>query len=214
MKVFFAAAAPVGLALGWTGGLWEEKRGRIMRMRRDADKALALTAHRLLCYAVKTSCGFMPQPADFMLEPRGKPNLIARPDIHFSISHSGAMAMCALHDSPVGADIEKRRAVGTGVAERVMRAEELRIYTDAPDRQSLFFQIWTLKEAYVKYCGAGLGMSMSSVTIYPSGGSIVTDTDCEFWMAEPALGYQASVCAKSGMPPQILMVDNRQLSDF
>lgn len=214
MKVFFAAAAPVELALGWTDGLWEEKRGRIMRMRRNADKALALTAHRLFCYAVKTSCDFMPQPDDFMLEPRGKPYLKARPDIHFSISHSGGMAMCALHDSPVGADIEKRRVVGAGVAERVMTAEELRIYTDAPDKQSLFFQIWTLKEAYVKYCGAGLGMSMGSVTIYPSAGVIITDTGCEFWMAEPAPGYQASVCAKSGMPPELLMVDERQLSDF
>ena len=214
MKVFFAAAAPLELALGWADGLWEEKRARIMRMRRDSDKALALTAHRLLCYAVKTGHGFMPQPADFMLEPRGKPYLAARPDIHFSISHSGGMAMCALHDSPVGADIEKRRAVGERVAERVMTAEELRLYSDAPDGQRLFFQIWTLKEAYVKYCGAGLGMSMSSVTIYPFGDGVVTDTGCEFWTAQPAPGYQASVCAQSGMPPQVLTADARQLSDF
>ena len=156
----------------------------------------------------------MPQSADFMLEPRGKPYLKSRPDIHFSISHSGAMAMCALHDSPVGADIEMRRAVGEGVAERVMTAEELHIYADAPDKQVLFFQIWTLKEAYLKYCGAGLGKSMSSVTIYPSADGIVTDTGCEFWMTEPGSGYQASVCAKIGTPSQFFMVDSRQLSDF
>ena len=212
MKVFFAAAAPIDLALGWSDGMWEEKRERIARMRRDTDKALALTAHRLLCYTLKTVCGFMPQPADFMLEPKGKPYIKSVPDVHFSLSHSGGMAMCALHDSPVGADIEQRRSVGAGVAERIMTAEELCLYTEAPDRQLFFFQIWTLKEAFVKYRGTGLGMSMSSFYAYPTGSGVATDTDCEFWTGQPAPGYQAAVCANSGMHPQLLTVGTRQLS--
>ena len=215
MKVFFASAAPIDLALGWSDGMWEEKRERIACMRRDTDKALALTAHRLLCYALKTVCGFIPHPADFMLEPKGKPYLKSMPDVHFSISHSGGMAMCALHDSPVGADIERRRSVGAGVAERIMTAEEFRLYSDTPDRQQLFFQIWTLKEAFVKYRGSGLGMSMSSFHAYPSvNGGVATDTGCEFWIGQPAPGYQAAVCANNGTPPQLLTVDARQLSQI
>ncbi len=215
MKVYFAAAAPIDIALGWADGMWEEKRDRIARMQRDTDKALALTAHRLLCYALKSVCGYVPGPADFMLEPKGKPYLKSMPDVHFSISHSGSIAMCALHDSPVGADIERRRSVGAGVAERIMTPVEFQLYSNAPERQQMFFQIWTLKEAYVKYRGAGLGMSMSSFHAYPSGnGDVETDTGCEFWMGQPAPGFQAAVCANSGMSPQLLTVDARQLSQI
>jgi 4'-phosphopantetheinyl transferase len=214
MKVFFAHAAPVELASGWTDGLWDEKRERIKRMRHDSDRSLVLTAHRLLFYAIKLTYGFVPHATDFGLEPHGKPYFKSKPDIHFSISHSGEMAMCALHDSPVGADIEKRRAVGAGVPERIMTAEELRLYSRSPDKQRMFFQVWTLKEAYVKYCGAGLSMSMASVTAYPSGNGIATDTGCEFRLIQPTVGYQAAVCAKTDMLSEVLTVDIGQLSLF
>jgi 4'-phosphopantetheinyl transferase len=215
MKAFFAPAAPYELASGWTDGLWEEKRQRIARMRREADKALALTAHRLLCYALRSVFGATPQPQDFALEPQGKPYLKSLPGVHFSLSHSDGMAMCALHDGPVGADIERLRAVGDGVAERVMSAAERRLYMNAVDRQSLFFQIWTLKEAYAKFSGAGLGVSFASFTVCPSGGSVITDTGCAFWMTEPAPGYQAAVCAQSGaVPDAVVTVDARQLAQL
>jgi hypothetical protein len=53
---------------------------------------------------------------------------------------------------------------------------------------------------------------MRTFNIYPSGSGIITDTGCDFWTAQPVPGYQAAVCAKSGMPPQVLMVDARQLA--
>ncbi len=211
MKVFFAAAAPFELAQRWTDSLWNGKTERIARMRRESDKALALTAHRLLCYAIRTEHGIEPLPQDFALEPKGKPYLKAAPDIHFSISHSGTMAMCALHDQPVGADIEKVRAVARGVPERIMSAAEHELYMRSSDKKALFFQIWTLKEAYIKYCGEGLGLAMNSFTVCPSGRGL-TDTGCEFWMTQHIPGYQAAVCAKSGASPDIVMVDTQQLS--
>ncbi len=211
MRVFFAEAVPLELALRWADGLWSEKRARVLRMRHDSDKALALTAHRLLCYAVKTVHGLVLQPENFALEPQGKPYLSAYPDIHFSISHSGSMAMCALDDSPVGADIEKLRDVGAGVAERVMTADELRVYANTSDKQSFFFQVWTLKEAYIKYRGEGLSLPMRSFSAQPLDGCISTDTGCEFWSAEPAPGYQAAVCARHIAHPQAAMVHVRQL---
>jgi 4'-phosphopantetheinyl transferase len=214
MKAFFAPAAPYELAREWTDGLWEEKAKRIERMRRETDKALALTAHRLLCYALKIVYDIVPQPQDFGLEPQGKPYLIAVPDVHFSISHSGSMAMCALHNGPVGADIEKIRPVGKGVAERIMSATERRLYMETDDRQSLFFQVWTLKEAYVKFSGAGLGMSLSSFTACPSDGRVLTDTGCAFWMTQPETGYQAAVCAQSGACLETMRVEAHQLEAF
>jgi 4'-phosphopantetheinyl transferase len=214
MKAFFAAAAPYTLAKEWTAGLWEEKAKRIDRMRRETDRALALTAHRLMCYALKAVYGILPRPQDFGLEAQGKPYLTTTTGVHFSISHSGSMAMCALHNEPVGADIEKIRAVGEGVPERVMSSAEYQMYMNADDRQSLFFQIWTLKEAYVKYSGDGLGASLRSFTVCPSGGSVITDTGGTFWPLQPAPGYMAAVCARDGAGPEIIMVSETQLAQW
>jgi 4'-phosphopantetheinyl transferase len=212
MKVFFASASPYALAEAWTDGLWEDKARRINRMRRETDKALALTAHRLLCYALNTVYDIVPRAQDFGLMERGKPYLIIAPDVHFSISHSGGMAMCALHDEPVGADVEKMRPVGKGVPERVMSETEFRLYTDAEDRQGLFFQIWTLKEAFIKYSGKGLAVPLSSFTVCPSDSGIITDTGCAFWLFKPASDYQAAVCAKGGGEPEYVMVSEEQLA--
>ena len=156
-------------------------------MRRETDRALALTAHRLLCYALKTVCDIVPRPQDFSLMARGKPYLVTAPDVHFSISHSGDMAMCALHGEPVGADIEKVRPVGKGVPERVMSEAEYPLYRDADDRQALFFQIWTLKEAFIKYSGEGLGIPLSTFTVCPSDSGVITDTGCTFWLMQPGV---------------------------
>jgi 4'-phosphopantetheinyl transferase len=214
MKIFLAESAPPELALSWTDGLREDKKARIDRMRRREDQALALTAHRLLCYALKTACGIVPTSNDFDLGARGKPFLKDRPDIHFNISHSGAMALCALHEAPVGADIEKIRPVGAGVAKRILTAAEQQVYVQTEDKQNLFFQIWTLKEAYIKYLGTGLGVALSSVTAYPVGTTVLTDTGCAFMMVNDITGYQAAVCTQSKVVPSVRKVDTDSLVLF
>ena len=214
MNIYLAESAPPELALNWSQGLRDDKKARIARMRRREDQALALTAHRLLCYALKTTYGIVPTSNDFDLGACGKPFLKDRPDIHFNISHSGAMAMCALHEAPVGADIEKIRSVGAGVAKRVLTAAEQQVYMQAEDKQKLFFQIWTLKEAYIKYLGTGLGVALNSVTAYPAGTKVETDTGCAFIMGCDITGYQAAVCTQSEAEPSVRKVDTDSLVLF
>jgi 4'-phosphopantetheinyl transferase len=214
LNIWFAAAAPYELAAGWTDALWDNKAERIRRMRRREDRALSLTAHRLMCLALKTDCRICPAPSDFGVEERGKPFLKTRPDIHFNISHSGNMAMCALHHAPVGADIEKIRPAGAGVSRRVMTVAEHEAYMRAPDREDFFFAVWTLKEAYIKYLGTGLGLAMSAVTVCPEGWEVQTDTGCAFWMTRDISGYRAAVCTQSGESPKVRMVKTGELASL
>lgn len=195
MKVFFAEVTG-DEAPDWAL-MSPEKRARIERMRYKKDAQAALKAHRLLCYALKTVCGIVPKPEDWGTEQNGKPYLKNTENVHFNISHSGRMAMCAVNERPVGVDIEMIRPYSDSVARRVMSPEERRAFAAAGDKDRLFFKIWTLKEAYLKYTGAGIS-ALDDITVYPSGGGIITNADgCEFALIDGAEGYQAAVCAQT-----------------
>lgn len=75
----------------------------------------------------------------------GKPFFPERPDIHFSISHSGSFALCAVDFFPVGADIEFIRPVTPSLISRVC--------SEAETQHSDFFSLWVLKESLVKLRG-------------------------------------------------------------
>lgn len=84
--------------------------------------------------------------------PSGQPAL-ARNTAFVSIAHCEDFAVCAVHEKPVGIDIEKLRPVKPGMAQRICTEEELSYVQEAPDR---FFEIWTGKEAYFKMAGTGI----------------------------------------------------------
>jgi len=197
MRVCIANAASIGTAAlsGWMAELPREKHARIERYRKDGDKALAIVAHRLLCYMLKTQCGIVPQADQWRVGQNGKPYLL-NADVHFNVSHSGEMVMCALHDMPVGIDIERMRMVSPNVPERIMSSEEKRVYDLSDDQCKLFFQIWTLKEAYIKYLGVGMRMPLRAITVYPAEDGITSNIDgCQFSVLGGVPGYQAAVCA-------------------
>lgn len=94
---------------------------------------------------------------------KGKPYLPAYPHIHFNISHSGDIAVCALGSSPLGVDVEKLRPVKLHSTKRMLSARE-RIYLEGlPEgqRTEALFRFWTLKESRAKALGVGLGMDFT-----------------------------------------------------
>lgn len=82
---------------------------------------------------------------DVRKDEHGKPYFPERPDIHFSISHSGSFALCAIDFFPVGADIEFIRPVSPALINRVC--------SEIETRHSGFFSLWVLKESLVKLRG-------------------------------------------------------------
>ncbi|MDE7261678.1 MAG: hypothetical protein K2N78_06420 [Oscillospiraceae bacterium] len=95
-------------------------------------------AHRLLALALEREYGLTGLP-ETAREPGGKPFFPGRPDICFNLSHSHGAAVCALHDKPVGIDVEKLRPAPRRLA-KGMADED-------------FFRLWTAKEATIKRRG-------------------------------------------------------------
>ena len=109
-------------------------------------------AYHLLELALERELHLSPLP-EIAWEPSGKPYFPSRPDICFNISHSRGAAVCALHDKPVGVDIEK------------LRPAPRRLAGDMGDEA--FFRLWTAKEATIKRRGEGIGALLQPLELDP-----------------------------------------------
>lgn len=98
-------------------------------------------ARRLLALALERELG-LPVLPEMALEAGGKPCFPDRPDICFNLSHSHGAAVCALHDKPVGIDVEKLRPAPRRLADGM--------------EDEAFFRLWTAKEATIKQQGGSV----------------------------------------------------------
>ena len=97
--------------------------------------------------------------------PQGKPYLIDYPGIYFSLSHSGNMAVLAISDREVGIDVQERRGYQEKVMKRFYHESEIAVIeaiSDSAEKANCFYQMWTAKEAYIKFTGKGMGQDLRS----------------------------------------------------
>ena len=72
--------------------------------------------------------------------------------IYLSIAHCDELVVCAVHNVPIGIDIERIRPVNDKLINRVCTEEEA-AYVREKDTDKRFCEIWVSKEAYVKMLG-------------------------------------------------------------
>ena len=130
-----------------------------------------------------------PRSLVFVENEFGKPRLVDRPDIHFSLSHSHDQALLAVSEGlEVGADLEGMRSADhLGLARRYFHPNEVAAIERHADPRAAFFQIWTLKEAVVKALGTGLSLPLDEfeVSIAASRPEMVippTGSPPEWWL--------------------------------
>ena len=125
------------------------RRRRLERLRYAAAREASLGAGLLWRYAMESHGIHPEEPVRFLQA--GKPVFAQREDLHFSLSHSGPYAMCAISDREVGADVQQIKPVHMSVARRFHFRERDWLAEQPPAEQiGAFFRIWTRKEAWVK----------------------------------------------------------------
>jgi 4'-phosphopantetheinyl transferase len=135
------------------------------RDRRDFAAAHALTRLALSRYG-----DLAPERWRFQEGANGKPSLAAdggTPPLSFNLSHTHGLVACAIAPgADVGIDVERvdRRVGVEEIATRFFspgeRADLARCPTDQRARR--FFELWTLKEAYIKALGRGLSHPLNT----------------------------------------------------
>lgn len=110
-------------------------------------------------------------------EVNGKPFFENLP-VHFSISHSGGIWACLMGDSNVGLDIQILKELKAEKLSRRFFTGGEASYVEGAGKEG-FFEIWTRKEAYVKYTGKGfVNQNFSSFSL-TEGMSLVDEFERE-----------------------------------
>lgn len=152
----------------------------------------------------------------FELNGYGKPaihNEQQRLPLFFNLSHSGeklVLAVAGFED--IGVDIEQasRPRRISKIAARYFSAAEAADLLALPeqDRLQRFYQLWTLKEAYIKACGLGLAISLQHFSYsFPSDAQIVVSFDparqddpdrWQFWQLGIDGNFALALAARAG----------------
>lgn len=147
-----------------------DKKARLDNYKSDIDKKLGLYADLLARVAIHQDLNIENSDIEFGANSYGKPFLINNQDYHFNISHTRNMIALAISDNAVGVDVEKIREIDTGISKRFFTLrEQNHIEKAQDDLYERFFEIWTKKEAYIKYIGKGLSVSLNSFDVTSIG---------------------------------------------
>lgn len=146
------------------------RRKEILKKAKINDQKLSLAGDMLAKKYLSKLYGISPDELIFAKGEHGKPYVTNIP-AHFSISHSGKYTVLAISDRPIGIDLETIREFSAITAHKLFNEAELKyIAGTTPARrksvmQQCFFEIWTAKEAYLKYTGKGLSGGINSLIL-------------------------------------------------
>ena len=95
----------------------------------------------------------------------GKPYLKNYSDVYFNLSHSEKYVACAVSDSPVGVDIEYIHDVDLNLAKYFFYGSEYEYVLNNSNQNKAFFELWVLKESYMKMTGLGFRLALDEFCI-------------------------------------------------
>jgi 4'-phosphopantetheinyl transferase len=131
--------------------------------------------------------------------------------LSFNVSHTnGLILMGVTTGNALGVDVENVgvRELYTGIADRYFSPSEVADLHSLPKPQQhkRFFDIWTLKESYIKARGMGLAIPLDGFSFrFPSERSIAFSIQAslgdnaarwQFWQFYPEPEFGAAVCAE------------------
>ena len=140
------------------------RRESVARFRFPSDKNRSLWAELFARWRLAEAAGLSPSAVEIAHDEKGKP-VWPGGGLALSLSHSGEYIAVAVGKEAIGVDVEKKRKTPPGVAKRWFRPEENALLESLPEpeRTNMFFRLWTLKEAALKFAGEGLSGGLETV---------------------------------------------------
>lgn len=200
--------------LAW---LSESELKRFRRLHFDRHRKQLLLGRVLMRVALSSyDSSIAPASWSFTHNEYGKPAISEgqnRASLYFNLSHSAEKVVLAVSRfEDIGVDIEcvrKPRRVAA-IAQRYFSDKEAAEILLLPEdqRQSRFYDLWTLKEAYIKACGMGLAISLQHFSYgFPGDDRLTVEFDVQrndvegawqFWQLSAGSDFKLALAAKAG----------------
>lgn len=161
----------------YSAWLSEAERERMASFKRDEALFGFVASRALLRTVLAEKTGIAPQLLQFVRDAYDKPHLaddsvsgLVGASWHFNVSHCRDWAALAISDeAAVGVDIELCNRTNNllGIAHRYFQPAEAAWLESLPEiqRGDRFCELWSLKEACVKWCGLGIGRAIAGVGV-------------------------------------------------
>lgn len=198
-----------------------EKKCKIEKFINKKDKVRALIGEILIRTIIAEEFGIGNKYIKFEKNQYGKPYLKEYPKFNFNISHSGDFVLCAIDDKPIGIDIEEVKCIEyEEIAKSFFTISEFNyiIKNDSDICLSKFYEIWTLKESYIKCCGQGLSIPLKAFSIdideYENIKVIIDNEHNEYTFKRFSMGldYKIAICSlNKEISNNIIKVDQNSL---
>lgn len=195
---------------------------KIDSFRFSADKQRSLIADLIVRRFYAKELKLDPFQLEFESNEHNKPFLKDYPKSQFNISHSGDYIVVAFSDCPVGIDIEKNKGNRLAVARRFFAKEELDdlfAFQEEKEQIEYFYQLWTLKESYMKAIGMGISMSLKSFSMKKFYGDYrlrysSEDMGFHFTTYKISPDYACNLCSKYILKPKMDEIGISDLVNF
>ncbi|MCA1293870.1 4'-phosphopantetheinyl transferase superfamily protein [Paenibacillus sp. alder61] len=186
-----------------------EKRMEASRFRFEPDRKRAVYGEALARYMIAGKTGLPMNELIFDKNRYGKPYIRGQQRIFFNLSHSGRYVICGLDQEEIGIDLEEVKSMDLGIARKFFHANEyIYLLSREPEqRMDALFELWTLKESYIKYLGVGLQKPLDAFYFNLEAPSVELHSNDRI----PAFiqsctikgGYKLAVCADSPGPIRV-----------
>lgn len=136
----------------------EKSRGKISEKKPILNKCQSLGAWLLLEYFFKEFPEYDFEK-EIAISKAGKPYFKNCSSLHFSLSHSENIALCAVSTCEIGADVQKLSEFNEKICHKYFSNEEndyVQGGNSLKEKKKRFAMVWALKEAYVKRTGEGI----------------------------------------------------------
>lgn len=213
--------------------LTDEERLRFQRFYFDRHRKQLLLGRFLIRSVLSQYLeAFAPPKWCFVQNDHGKPALDPAQNsrgLYFNLSHSGDRLVLAISKlETIGVDIEssdKPRRVSR-IAQRFFSRQEAAdlLALNQSQRLHRFYQLWTLKEAYIKACGLGLAIPLQQFSYaFPVAGQIEITFDrtreddalrWQVWQFDIPGNYQLALAVKSDSGDQVCSISSWNLPDL
>lgn len=119
----------------------------------NTKKAAQMFAGDVLSrFAINYIFGIPLQELVYKTSRAGKPYIEKYNSIHFNISHSNDVVICALSNTPVGIDIQYMKSLNIEqFTKRFFSKQEQKEILESKFQKHEFFKLWTKKESFIKY---------------------------------------------------------------